>query len=77
MEAFPHFIQCRAPFECSPALFPSGVSEGRLTYDRHAAVGWQNDHVRKYTPFGAMVSGLRYPGTSPPPGKRPLVGQTV
>lgn len=58
MEAFPHFTQCRAPFECSPTLFPSGVSENRLTYNRHAVVGWQNGHVRKYIPFGNMVSGL-------------------
>lgn len=64
MEAFPHFIQCRACFECSPTLFPSGVSGNRLTCNRDAVVGWQNDHVRKHISFGNMVSRPCLPGVS-------------
>ena len=64
VEAFPLFIQCTAPFECSLALFPSGVSGNRLTYNRDAAVGWQSDHMRKCSSFSKMVSGLCLPGMS-------------
>lgn len=40
------------------------MSENRLTCNRNAVVGWQNDNVRKHIPFGNMVSGLWLPGMS-------------
>lgn len=58
VEAFSRFIQCTAPFECSPAFFPSGVSGNRLAYSRDAAVEWQSDHRRKCISFCKMVSRL-------------------
>lgn len=63
VEAFSHFIQCTAPFECSPAWFPSGVSGIRFAYSRGAVVGWQSDRVRKCISC-KTVSGLCLPGMS-------------
>lgn len=42
VDAFLHYIECTAPFECSPVLFPSGVSGSR-----GAVVQQQNDHTRE------------------------------
>lgn len=51
-------------FWVSQALFPSAVSENRLTYNGNAVAGCQRDHIEKCISFSKMVSGLCLPGMS-------------